>query len=483
MNTNELRELLGQQEGLKLDFKREYKLNETPPVGTERQMWIGFVKGQWDELIKDVLALTNGNIGTAKMEGRLIIGADDILSTDHPRQIYDTSGLQLTFQQIMAKVNSACNPPIPDIHLERISLNGKTLCIITIPPTYLIHETTRQLETTKGKFDDEGRLRFSKIDKPYTIRTVFIRRGEDIFPATDEERQALKVERDLLKQLNTLQDRQLEIALNWDRTTRMRYFDLSGRDLSECNFEDADFIEANLSRVNFSSAWLKAAKLRKTNLYQADLSNSNLIDADLRGADLRGVNFSGANMNGIKTDTETKIDPNLRIILDIINRRNQVQDLSGFDFCGVPLYSPDLSDCNLERANLSGVDFGHAANLSHCNLYRADLSFTRVRSGIGVRASLAKSNLADATFHGAALSGVSMQEANLSGADFSQAKLSYIDFRGADLTGARLAYAEVWPAIYNDETKWPADFDVSGSPIWHEDSFTEQQRENFTYRP
>jgi hypothetical protein len=53
----QLRELLAQpKEGLKLDFKREYKLNKTPPTSdTDKRLWNRFVEGQWHEFIKDIL--------------------------------------------------------------------------------------------------------------------------------------------------------------------------------------------------------------------------------------------------------------------------------------------------------------------------------------------------------------------------------------------------------------------------------------------
>jgi hypothetical protein len=160
-------------------------------------MWKTFVTGQWDEFIKDILALTNGNVGTAEQAGMLIIGADNKLLPDGSRQLFDTSYLQLTSQQILAKVNSACDPPIPDILCEQIPLDGKCLTVITISPSPYVHETTRTLQIVKGEFDDLGKLRFVKPDKEkhYGERTAFVRRGEDIFPATDDERRALKADK------------------------------------------------------------------------------------------------------------------------------------------------------------------------------------------------------------------------------------------------------------------------------------------------
>jgi len=187
--------ILSQPEGLKLDFKREYKLTKVPPQGTDQQQWTNFVNGQWDEFIKDVIALTNGNVGTATQAGILVIGADDHLQPDGSRQLYDTSYLQLTTQQIMAKVNAACDPPIPNIHYDQVALDGRVITIVSIPPSPYLHETSRQLNTTTGHFDPTGKLLSFKPDKTYTQYTAFIRKGEDNFPASSNERRTLEADK------------------------------------------------------------------------------------------------------------------------------------------------------------------------------------------------------------------------------------------------------------------------------------------------
>jgi len=134
MIPKQLRDLISKQEGLKLDFKREYKLQSKPPDEVDQQQWKQIVNGQWEELIKDILALTNGNVGTAKDTAYLIIGADDKLRPDGKRELYDTSYLEITAQQILTKVNAACNPPIPDLHCEFIELEDRKIFVISIPP-------------------------------------------------------------------------------------------------------------------------------------------------------------------------------------------------------------------------------------------------------------------------------------------------------------------------------------------------------------
>lgn len=205
MTPKELNSLIRKNEGLKLDFKREYKLQDKAPEGVDRQSWNRFVTGQWQELVKDVLALTNGNFGTVKQPGNLVIGVDDQLSSNGSRQLYDSSYLKITSQQLLTKVNEYCYPPIPDLTCEFVELEGYKICVISIPPSPHVHETTRPLEIYKGDFDTTGKLIHLKTPpKTYTNHTVFVRRGEDIYPATQAERQTLLEEKDLLFKSSTL---------------------------------------------------------------------------------------------------------------------------------------------------------------------------------------------------------------------------------------------------------------------------------------
>jgi len=195
MTPEELSQILVRPEGLKLDFKREYKLNSQPPAGVDKQEWQKLVKGQLDELIKDVIALTNGNSGTVGQDALLIVGVDDKPDSMGIRPLYDTSHLQITSKEIIDKVNAVCDPPIPEILCERVKLSGKTILVIKIPPSPHLHETKRDLNIPKGNFDSTGKFVNLKADKTYTAHTAFIRRGEGIFPATSAERSALQREK------------------------------------------------------------------------------------------------------------------------------------------------------------------------------------------------------------------------------------------------------------------------------------------------
>lgn len=195
MNSEELQMLLGRDESIKLEFKQEYKLNKNPPAGTNAQLWTQFTNGQWDEFTKDIIALANGNVGVATSEGVMIIGAADHLSPDGTRQLYDMRELQITEQQVLSKVNKVCQPPLPQVRVEQIVIDGKTIAAITVPPTPYVHETNRQLTIYKGVWNADGMLTKCIDEKIYTQYTAFIRKGgEEISPASWAERR--EIERD-----------------------------------------------------------------------------------------------------------------------------------------------------------------------------------------------------------------------------------------------------------------------------------------------
>lgn len=174
ITTNELRSLLRQREGIKLDFKREmYQLDhQDKKVKTEH----------WDEFLKDLLALANGNSGYARDTGYLIVGVDNILKPDGTRDLLDIGAdVKLEARQLIEKVNAACHPKMPDIRCEYISLDGNRILVTRIPPSPYLHETTRKLRAKNGK--------------EYTEHTAFVRRTEGNYPGSQSEREAITDEK------------------------------------------------------------------------------------------------------------------------------------------------------------------------------------------------------------------------------------------------------------------------------------------------
>ena len=179
MNNKELKEiienLLKQPEGLKFDFKVTLHIAEC----TDKSKQDGFRS----EFIRDILALANGNIGTAGQPAYLIVGAADKLDSDGKRKLQDSSHIRVTSKEILQKINSCCRPPVPDIQTEFVDVLGKQLFVICIPPTPYLHETTQDLKLLNGKV--------------YPKNGVFIRHGEEIDYASIAEIDAIRIEKNL----------------------------------------------------------------------------------------------------------------------------------------------------------------------------------------------------------------------------------------------------------------------------------------------
>ncbi|MDV3347880.1 WD40 repeat domain-containing protein [Leptothoe sp. LEGE 181152] len=175
MNKQELQNLLKEREGLKLDFKREpHKINH-PNQDVKR--W------QRDEFIKDILALTNGGIGTANQTAYLIYG---IAESDGQNIFYDFSfeyfateneikNLSALEQTLLEIVNNACSPPIQSLVCDLHKIEESKIFVISIPPTFTLHAITRKLTTGRNK--------------TYSKTVTFIRHNQaiDICDPTERE--------------------------------------------------------------------------------------------------------------------------------------------------------------------------------------------------------------------------------------------------------------------------------------------------------
>jgi hypothetical protein len=171
MTSEELRRLLRQQEGPTLDFKREWYKIDDPNADTQNR--------QRDELIKDVLALANGSTNTAGEVARLVIGVDESLNGEGERDICGADGLGEPLKlrkRILQMIEKACDPALEDLELEIVSLDGKGILVITIPPSPHLYETTRKLNTSKSTYNEH---------------VVFMRRGESNGIASAKERAAI----------------------------------------------------------------------------------------------------------------------------------------------------------------------------------------------------------------------------------------------------------------------------------------------------
>jgi len=148
-------------------------------------------------------------------------------------------------------------------------------------------------------------------------------------------------------------EEQYQIALHWDGKTRMREFDLSGRNLSKLSLSGADLAGARLRGTDLfesdlSGADLSGADLHRANLWQANLSKARLLDrpilfhADLNGANLRRAKMFAAILHGAQ--------------------------MKGADLQRAELIAVDLSRADLSHADLRGADLRRAYNLLEATL-------------------------------------------------------------------------------------------------------------------
>ena len=168
MDAKKLSKLLKKQEDVKLEFKRQmYELYSDPETKKRKR------KNNWNEFLKDIIALANGNIGTSNEDAYLIVGASDKLNGDGSRDLYDIDSLNISRRQLLDILGEVCHPPFEDIHCDSVEFEGRILFIITIPPSNNLYFLDKDLQTSTKKFS-EG--------------TVLLRRkdGEKIYIADDQ---------------------------------------------------------------------------------------------------------------------------------------------------------------------------------------------------------------------------------------------------------------------------------------------------------
>ena len=180
---------------------------------------------------------------------------------------------------------------------------------------------------------------------------------------------------------------------------------LEGADFSFCQLLRASFKGADLARVNFKKAYLECADFMCANLEDANLEGTNLEYANLEYANLKGakiamVKLDGANLKGTNLEG---------IVFRRVRYNHDTEWPEGFDYRNKGMCGPgsDLVDAYLSASLLQGVDL-EGANLENANL----------------------------------------KDANLEGANLEGANLTRAQIKGTNFKGAR----------YNEDTRWPRDF-------------------------
>ncbi|MFM2431398.1 MAG: hypothetical protein RLZZ511_2611 [Cyanobacteriota bacterium] len=216
MDANKLRELVHTcHESSKLDFKlkmHEIKLVR-PTEQSDIREWTNNKEMQWAELVKDLVSLVNGNVGTWDKTGYLIVGAGDEIRPDGTRHLQDVVSDELpTRREILDKFNSYCNPYLPGIECSEQELDGRKLFVVEIPPSPYLHRLRRDLKTPR---------------KSFSPHVVLIRRtdGEEIYEASPEEQEIIREEKRRLTQGENMSGERIAISIEvYDRRIEVYRF-------------------------------------------------------------------------------------------------------------------------------------------------------------------------------------------------------------------------------------------------------------------
>jgi hypothetical protein len=164
MDKKELEKLLHEpKEQDWLDFKAKLKLYAADGKSANQPR---------AEFIKDILGLANGNSHIIRKTKYLIVGVDDKeFDENGMRVLHDVNYKIPSQRELVQWLSGACTPAVVGLECELVPFQGVNLFVITIPPTFDLHETTHELVTPKT---------FQK-------HTVFMRQGEHTVPASVRE--------------------------------------------------------------------------------------------------------------------------------------------------------------------------------------------------------------------------------------------------------------------------------------------------------
>jgi len=160
MTSENLQQLIKEWENAKVDFKREWYWNDNMPNNTKE------VKK--NELVKDLIALTNGDVYSTDKTAYLIIGIDD-----ETREPYDFDKsvvlpLDKLKQQLLTLLNNYAQPEFLALDIEFVD----EVLIISVPPRGSLISLSKDLKLKNNNTDKKG--------------TTYYRVGEDICVASSE---------------------------------------------------------------------------------------------------------------------------------------------------------------------------------------------------------------------------------------------------------------------------------------------------------
>jgi len=160
MTTEELSDLIEQWENAKVDFKRQWYWNDNMPNNIKET--------HKNELVKDLIALTNGDVYSIEKTAYLIIGIDD--NTKEP-YAFDKSAilpLDKLKQQLLTLLNNYAQPEFLALDIELVD----EVLVISVPPRGSLISLSKDLKLKNSNTDKKG--------------TTYYRVGEDIRVASSE---------------------------------------------------------------------------------------------------------------------------------------------------------------------------------------------------------------------------------------------------------------------------------------------------------
>jgi len=160
MTSENLQQLIKEWENAKVDFKREWYWNDNMPNNIKEV--------QKNELVKDLIALTNGDVYSTDKTAYLIIGIDD-----ETREVYDFDKsvvlpLDKLKQQLLTFLNNYAQSEFLALDIEFVD----EVLVISIPPRGSLISLSKDLKLKNNNTDKKG--------------TTYYRVGEDIRVASSE---------------------------------------------------------------------------------------------------------------------------------------------------------------------------------------------------------------------------------------------------------------------------------------------------------
>ena len=177
-------DILNQEEGGKIDFKESYGFMLPKHEDISTKDWSKYIEGQWCELCKDVISLSNGSLSSEVSSAFIILGVREEGKLKQEANIE----LKIDKETMLKKINSFCSPPLNDIIIHDVI--NSSIKIIEIPYMTDVLETTKTL--TMYSIVIENSKKTIKEKSKFSQYCVFFRSGDNNAIASLKEKNSLE---------------------------------------------------------------------------------------------------------------------------------------------------------------------------------------------------------------------------------------------------------------------------------------------------